>query len=360
MPKIRPESLPPARNVRAQSIRAFAEEVRQRQSDQGREGNTLISPDEIAGDYSFSRALFTTLGGKPKIITADDLKTFTHNVRQLKNQAKSKRIYGGIRAKSVIDMSWKADRQRANREIHMANPTHYAAMTEGGGQGTSLVVHFYTNASADSEFTHHNVNVQFLDFGAVVASPVKSDKIIKQMTGGRLRFECSCPRHKYFFRYVATQAEYNYGRAELSFPKITNPGLSGVACKHALRVMQVILHSATFNAYAKRVVQKFRDDISHTKDIAKVADQRKMAEAMRKEDSRRRNIKTSSEKRAQRQAQPSYQRQLAARAAARAEVAKKPAAKAKIPDAKFIAMLRSAGFSEAQAQAALAAAKATT
>lgn len=322
-----PEPLLPGRNARAQSLKAFAAEIKKRQTDQANPNNTLLSPDEIAGDYFLSRGLVTSLGGKPRAITLDDLRTFSANVKHLKSIAKKRRILGGITAKAVIDHSWKGDRERANAEIKTANPTHYKAETEGGGQGTSLVVHFYTNASADSEFSHHNVNVEFLDFGAVVASPMKADKIAKQMTGGRLRFECSCPRFKYFFRYVATQAEYNYGRAENGFPKLKNPGLTGVACKHALRVMQVINSSTVITGYAARIIQKFRDDIAHTQSAEKIADQRALNEALRKEDSRKRNIKTSDEKKAQRQATPSYQRQQAARKA-QAELKKNAQSKA--------------------------------
>lgn len=304
-----PDVLLPGRNVRAQSRESFRAEVEKRRADQADPSNTLLSPDEVAGDYLLQRGLMTTLGGQVRPLTYDDLKQFQHNVGSLRQQAAKAKMLGGIKAKQVIDKSWAGDRQRAQEQIHLANQTHYQAVTEAGAQGTSLLVHFMTNAGPNSEFSHHNVNVQFLDFGAVVASPAHVDKVVKHLTGGRLKIECNCPRFKYFFRYVCTQAEIVAGRPENGFPKIRNPGVTGVACKHILRVMQTVT-GPSFMRYAANVIKRFRDDIGHTEHVEKIADQRKFEEQRRKEDSRRRQIKSTEERSAQRKRQPSYQRMI--------------------------------------------------
>jgi hypothetical protein len=306
-----PDVLLPGRNARVQSRERFAAEVAKRRSDQENPANTLLSPDEVAGEYYLDRGLMTTLGGAIRPITYDDLKQFQYNVAQVRRDAAKRKMLGGIRAKQVIDKSWSDDRKRAQAQIHLANPTHYKAMTEGGGQSTSLVVHFITNSGPESEYTHHNVNVQFLDFGAIVASPAPAKKMAKQMTEGRLKFECSCNRFKFWLRYLNTQLETVYGRTEAHFPKIRNPTLGGIACKHALRVMQTIQSSPTFNTYAANVIQKFRDDIGHTAHVERIADQRKFETERRKEDSRKRRIQSTEEKRLRRQSQPAYARQQA-------------------------------------------------
>src|SRR5690606_28569763 len=100
--KTPPEVLIPGRNVRSQSKKAFAAEIAKRRQDQSNPNNTLLSPDEIAGDYLLSRGLFTTLGGSARPITIDDLKTFSANVRSLKESAKGKKMLGGIKAKQII------------------------------------------------------------------------------------------------------------------------------------------------------------------------------------------------------------------------------------------------------------------
>lgn len=298
--KARPEILLPGRNARAQSRREFAAEIAKRRADQADPNNTLLSPDEVAGNYILERGLFTSLGGVPRPLTLDDLRVFAGNVRDLKMKAAKAKMRGGIRAKQVIDKSWPADRERAHKDIKTAHPTHYQAITEGGGQGTSLMVHFVTNAGPDSKYSHHNVNVQFLDFGAAVASPVEPAKIVKELTGGRLKFECSCPRFKYFFRYVCTQAEIVAGRAELAFPKITNPRLTGISCKHGLRVMQMVDSSPTFRAYMVKVIKKFREDIEHVEGVERADDLREFMTKQRKENWRQRAVRTTEQKRAAR------------------------------------------------------------
>lgn len=299
-----PEVLLPGRNVRVQSRQAFAEEIAKRRADQSSVNNTLLMPDEVSGNYYLERGLMTSLHGEMRPITIEDLQHFRHKVNELKTNAKKDKIRGGITAKQIIDKSWSADRQRAQQQIAVANPTHYKAVTEGGGQGSSLLVHFMTSAGPDSEFTHHNVNVQFLDFGAAVASPMPAEKAGKMLAEGRLKFECNCGRFKYFFRYVCTVAEIVCGRQELAYPKIRNPGITGISCKHGLRTMQTIAHSPTMKTYLAKVIQRFRDDISHTEHVEKIADQREFEAARKKESSRQRKIQTTEQKRAARQAQP--------------------------------------------------------
>ena len=72
--------------------------------------------------------------------------------------------------------------------------------------------------------------------------------------GGR-KFDCSCDRHRYFLRYVATIGGFNAGRDETGFPKIRNPGLKGVACKHVLRVMAELESSNSVLRFLERHLQ---------------------------------------------------------------------------------------------------------
>lgn len=363
-----PDNLLSGRVARAVGLREFAAEVKRRANDQKDPNNTLLSPDELGGDYVLSRALYTTDGGKPRMITHDDLRNFSARTKELKKAAKKGGFSGGIKAKQVIDRSWQDDRDRANSQIHMASPVAYRAVTEGGGQGSALLVQFMVSASRTSAFTHHNVNVQFLRLGEEVGSPDKAIKAAKRLTSGALKFECSCPRFKYFFRYIASQAGYVCGRVENAFPKITNPRITGVACKHALRVMQVIDRSAAFQGYIAKAIQKFRDDIEHTEQTERIADQRELEAKIKRESHARRNIKTTEEKRTQREGQPSYQRakvEREARAAARAadkaandQLRKTKAAKVNKPVApqKAVAALMTLGYSEKAAKAMIAAA----
>jgi hypothetical protein len=94
-----------------------------------------------------------------------------------------------------------------------------------------------TNAWIESDVKQHYVTVKFLDLGAIATTPIPLLTATKQVAQGYLAFDCDCGRHTFWYRYISTLGGFNAGRAETGFPKIRNPHLSGVACKHVLRVM---------------------------------------------------------------------------------------------------------------------------
>lgn len=193
------------------------------------EKSVILDPRDVQGDYDASRLLFTTLGGKLRKITADDLYAFRRNI-----QTVQQRYAKGITARQVIDLSQAdglGDLERARRQITHAIPVSFAR-----GE-----MHFITNASKESKAKRHHVLVRFLSFGAAAASgkqtPAKAAHWLRKQP---LAFDCDCGRHRYWFRYIASIGGFAAGRAETGFPKIRNPGLRGVACKHVLRVMAEI------------------------------------------------------------------------------------------------------------------------
>ncbi len=247
---------------------------------------TILHPNEVSGEYDAGRLLTTTLRGSAHHqITLNDLRAFQSNITTLKKQFK-----GGITAQAVIDHSLPIDRQRANKEIRTAVPVSL----RGG------VVHFLTNSGPESNVSRHHVHVEFLDFQAVVgASPNEPKKIGKLVAAGRLSFDCDCGRHTFWYRYVATVGKYNYGRAETGFPKIRNPNLRGVACKHVLRVMHVIQRDAGVQTKIAAQVLKAREALDGRKlklEKTKVAELRQMADAQQKKRTSSTNLKTSDDK----------------------------------------------------------------
>lgn len=104
---------------------------------------------------------------------------------------------------------------------------------------------------------------------------------------------------------------------------------------------------------------------SDKRNSVKVADMERFAEELKKENWRQKAVKTTDEKRAARagmsvgeyQLQKAALQRMKAKSAQRAKA--KSAGKPKVNDAMFIKNLMSMGFNQAQAQAALAAAKAT-
>lgn len=339
----RPDFIQSANRSGKEARELFERDLNRRLADQGR----ILSADDMSGLYDPKRQLFTTIDGQPRPLTFDDLKAFSAAVRDIRNRHKGKQYRGGIRPKQVVDLSRQEDRERARKEIHSAAPV----MNRGG------MVHFQTNAGPNYGATRHHVYVEFLNYNAVVASPATPAKLVKELTEGNIKFDCDCGRHTFWFRFIATIGGFNYGRAEDGFPKVRNPKLYGVACKHVLRVMALISQSPTFRQYAVKMIEHGRKTLDARRQTVNVADMQAFDKQVKAESWRQRSVRTSQDKRAQRQAQPSYQKRLQDQAAQKA--AKKTAGKPKITDTAFIKNLMTMGFSKAQAEAALAATKGT-
>lgn len=259
--------------------------IAEKDIDQRLAAKNILNPDEVYGDYDFSRLLFTTLGGMVRPITLNDLKTFSANARTLGNKFK-----GGITAKQVIDQSLPDRRERSHQQIRTAMPTTFM-----GGK-----VQFQTNSGPGSEVQRHYVTIEFMMYDAVVASPSPSNRIVTELLKGKIKLDCSCEDHRFVFRYVCTIGRFNSGRPETGYPKLRNSSLKGVACKHTLRVMTLITQSPTFKNYAIRMIEKGRQTLSGKRQVVKVADMQEFQKQLKKESWRQRSVRTTDEKRAAR------------------------------------------------------------
>jgi hypothetical protein len=199
-----------------------------REFDQNRRdnANNILNPDQIQGKaWRVTKALKTTLGLKPgeaaRPITKQDLLVFNRNIQALQGKVEK-----GITPAEVISMSTEADKKRSKDQIHMAVP---GFMRAGD-------VHFITNAGPDSKVHRHHVHIILADYekGLAKGTPLQA---AKEIARGNVKIDCDCEHHVFTFRYIATLMGANAGRAETGFPKLKNPSLEGIACKHVLRVM---------------------------------------------------------------------------------------------------------------------------
>lgn len=273
-----------------------------------RAATNLLKPGEIAGEYNASRMLGTTLGGKLRAITSEDLKAFAASVKAL-----GKKYTGGITPKQVIDLSAPIDRERANAQIRTAVP---AAHKDG-------VIHFVTNAGPDSDVTRHHVYVEFLNYSAAVASPAPAKDLAAELFGGRVRWRCDCGRFTYWYSYIATVGQFIYGDQQVNFPKIRNPKLVGVACKHGLRVMQQ-LSSPMVRQRIEKMIEDGRKDAPGKVYLTSKKDQQALAALQTERAGWKRNTVESAVERQTRLAQQRMAQK--APAAARARVAAMSAA----------------------------------
>lgn len=212
--------------------------------DQPNKPSVILRPSDMEGVWDTDRMLYTTLGGVVRAITDADIAAFKVNIQTAKDK-----FTGGIRPQQVIDWSLPADRKRATEQIKYAN-----VFSRKGG-----VVRYITNSGPDSKVDRHYVDVEFVAWGSATtgAKPFGLIRIKNEIANGAVRFDCDCEHHRFRRRYIATLGKYNYGADEHGFPKITNPNLNGIACKHVLRVMQQIL--SPFGAqYIKGQIEKDR------------------------------------------------------------------------------------------------------
>ena len=259
-----------------EAAKRFAADTAQRRAAAEHPASIILNVKDVQGEYDGGRALETTLGGVRRIITTDDLTAFRRNVQTLQKSFK-----GGILARKVLDMSLPVDRERAGEQIRYAVPV----------SAKNGAVRFVTSAGPDSDVTRHHVNVEFMSFGAAAAAGRgDAKKMANWLRKEPLKFDCDCGRHRYWFRYISTIGSFNAGRPETGFPKIRNPQLHGVACKHVLRVMAEIESSGVVLGFLTKLLDKAR-----SADDAKASHKTSQAEAddMAKKQARARAIKTT-------------------------------------------------------------------
>nr|WP_312323931.1 hypothetical protein [Acinetobacter oleivorans] len=229
------------------SQRRTAEEERESKDDKKGSKPMFLRPSDLAGDYDFKRALQTTLGlpeGMTRVLTKDDLIAFKHNIETIAENYK-----GGITVEQVIAFSRQDDIDLANQQIHVAHPVR----RKGG------LVHFITNASKGSDVDYHHVNVEFQAFDSLIFNPerIKTTTVQNRLSKGKVKFECDCGKFNFWFRYINTVGGTVLGRKEGGFPKLKNPQLTGIACKHLLRVMHFI-KSAHGRRYLEQALESDR------------------------------------------------------------------------------------------------------
>ncbi len=96
---------------------------------------------------------------------------------------------------------------------------------------------YRVKASNKSKHQEHRVRVRLESWEQEMeqADGENYKLAVKRAVRGHYSIDCSCGRHQYWYRYMATVGGYLLGRPrELSFPKVRNPNLVGTACKHVL------------------------------------------------------------------------------------------------------------------------------
>lgn len=88
--------------------------------------------------------------------------------------------------------------------------------------------------------TTYTVKVKLVDYPEIAEDEDLSVKDkVRLAIAGDLKLSCTCPAFLYFgYKYILTQLDANEAGKENRFPKIRNPKLRGVMCKHCYIAMK--------------------------------------------------------------------------------------------------------------------------
>lgn len=303
----------------------------------------ILDPTTLYNE-DVSGKLTTTLGGVNRAITIDDLKVFKQKVDAFEAEIKRKGggALGGISPRAVIDMALAPDLRRARKEITRA-------VLHNAKNG---VLHFITNAGPNSTAVRHYVHIEMMSFNAAAAAAtLDPQKAARKLRAGAIKFDCDCGRHTFWYRYIATIGRWAYGRQEGGYPKIRNPNLNGVACKHVIRVVSELESSPFVLAKLAELIDAAR---KHPLNKGAVKTSQKEADEQHAKDERK--IKTSDQRATE--AKKARERRAAKRALSGAPPPKKlPPGSSSAPvdhASQVVSALRSAGKSNEEIRSLLA------
>ncbi|MFT7880435.1 MAG: hypothetical protein ABXS91_08585 [Sulfurimonas sp.] len=165
---------------------------------------------------------------------------------------------GGVSIKNALDHSLDDDIQRARTQLRAFYIRNLS----------KEVFRFTVKASGLYQATSHQVELQWDLSGIDLDSPAKDIFL-----NAPIKFQCSCGRHTYWYRYIWTVLRSSLGVQEHRFPRVRNPQAKGMLCKHGVKVLTT-LHSTAFqNTFARYIENKRNERGTHIsqKDKAKIA-----------------------------------------------------------------------------------------
>ena len=189
--------------------------------------------------------------GEP--FTVDDLKRFEKLNKRYKKRRGSK---VGITYLEVLAKGRSIDVKRANNNVTDGSGISRASLISLK-QGN--VAYIRVKASNKSKHQEHMVRVRFEEWDDAMRNAGGHEdagflKATKEAARGRVSFDCSCGRHQYWYRYIATLGNYQIAPPkEFAFPKIRNPNFVGIACKHVTKALTMLQSPAWQRPLAERM-----------------------------------------------------------------------------------------------------------
>jgi len=156
----------------------------------------------------------------------------------------SKRIDELTRKDLVADVDkWTKDKAKLVRQAR------YLGITE------DYTVFFRVPSVTTQPPRNYVVKISLLDYAEVAEDEDMTvrDKV-RLALAGDVKISCNCPAYLYWgYKYILTQLDTNEDRDEHRFPKIRNPKLQGVMCKHCYSAISVL--PMNWNSIARDIEQ---------------------------------------------------------------------------------------------------------
>lgn len=226
-----------------QFIRVF-NEIKKLNTERRRDGKRTLRPGQLSRK---SVQDLVRLGKKQDgtEFTVDDLKRFDQMRKQYKKRGAG---LAGVTYSELVAKSAETRVDRASNRSKDRRGVSQAQLLKLRANVATIKV----KASDISDHQHHKVDVRFEEWGERMGDADGSDRgyasAARKACAGRMSINCSCGDHQYRYRYMATLGNYCLSPPkEFAYPKITNPNLTGLACKHVL-LAATMLQSPTWSS----------------------------------------------------------------------------------------------------------------
>ena len=169
--------------------------------------------------------------GEERTYTLSDLNNMAKAVDKMAGSFDQSR--NGVAVPHLVNASLPADKERARR-IKNALLFKFS--------GSMLTFRVTSSGETPNAPSHYVVKVRLEEWDIQVRKGIDkycniaSDSAVR----GRVSFGCTCGRHTFWYRYLATLGHFALEPFEGVFPKIRNPHLKGCCCKHVLKTLMVM------------------------------------------------------------------------------------------------------------------------
>ena len=212
-----------------------------------REAVNTLSPAQIRvalkrGQVPQSMAVLIGSKADGSPFSVDDLRQFDKARKRLSQE------YGGGKGAPVdqlIAASRAVDISRSNVEIRSARLYKVRGPT----------LSFNVTASGKNNQDFYQVRVRLEDWMQHMTGARTYAAATKKSVNGPISFDCTCGRHQFWYRYVATVGGFAIAPYEKDFPKVRNPNLTGCCCKHVLKALKTV-KSPTLQAVLAREMKR--------------------------------------------------------------------------------------------------------